>query len=62
METASWDAAAAAFAGALSALAKEPPGSGRDQRRAFAAQYLAAMLLLQAAGADSGAKGARLYR
>jgi hypothetical protein len=62
METASWDAASAAFASALTALTQEAPSASREQRAAFAAQYLAAVLLLKAAGADSGAKGARLYR
>lgn len=62
MEAANWDAAAAAFAGALTTLGSEPPSSSRSERAKFAAQYLAAVMLLKAAGADSSAKGARLYR
>jgi hypothetical protein len=62
METAQWDAAAAAFAGALSALSAEPPSASRSQRCAVAAQYLAAVMLLKVAGADSTPKGAKLYR
>lgn len=62
METAQWDAAAAAFAAALSALSAEPPSASRSQRSAFAAQYLAAVMLLRVAGADSTPKGAKLYR
>jgi hypothetical protein len=62
MEAANWDAAAAAFTGALTTLGSEPPSSSRSERAKFAAQYLAAVMLLKAAGADSSAKGARLYR
>lgn len=62
MESAQWEAAAAAFAAALSALSAEPPSASRAQRCAFAAQYLAAVMLLKAAGADSTPKGAKLYR
>lgn len=62
MESAQWDAAAAAFAAALSALSAEPPSASRAQRCAFAAQYLAAVMLLRVAGADSTPKGAKLYR
>jgi len=62
MESASWDAAASSFSAALSALSGEPPSSSREERAAFAAQYLAAVMLLKAAGADTSAKGARLYR
>jgi hypothetical protein len=62
METAQWDAAAGAFAATLDALASEPPSPSRTQRQQFAAQYLAVVLLLQAAAGGTGAKEARLYR
>jgi hypothetical protein len=62
METASWDAAIASFAQTLQALQREEPGSSREQRQAFAAQYLAAVMLLKAAGAGAGTKEAKLYR
>lgn len=64
MEAANWSAASAAFALALKALQAEAPSSSRSERQAFAAQYLAAVMLLKAASAPgmSAAKSARLYR
>jgi hypothetical protein len=62
METANWDAAIQSFGQTLSALQREEPGSSREQRQAFAAQYLAAVMLLKAAGAGAGRKEAKLYR
>jgi hypothetical protein len=47
METANWDPAAEAFAATLAALAGEPPGPNTTLRQQFAAQYLAAVLLLK---------------
>lgn len=49
---------------ALTALQAEPASSSRSEREAFAAQYLAAVMLLKAAAGSnvSTAKAARLYR
>jgi hypothetical protein len=62
METANWDAAIQSFGQTLHALQREEPSSSREQRQAFAAQYLAAVMLLKAAGAGAGTKEAKLYR
>jgi hypothetical protein len=62
MESASWDAAIQSFSQTLQALQAEPPSDSRQQRQAFAAQYLAAVMLLKAAGAGASAKEAKLYR
>lgn len=62
MESANWDAAIDAFDRTLQALQSEAPSPSRDQRQAFAAQYLAAVMLLKAAGAGAGAREAKLYR
>jgi predicted sugar kinase len=62
METANWDAAIQSFGQTLHALQREEPGSSREQRQAFAAHYLAAVMLLKAAGAGAGTKEAKLYR
>jgi hypothetical protein len=43
-------------------LQRENPGNSREQRQAFAAQYLAVVMLRKAAGAGAGTKQATLYR
>eukprot|EP00879_Flechtneria_rotunda_P017296 GHRR01018118.1.p1 GENE.GHRR01018118.1~~GHRR01018118.1.p1 ORF type:complete len:1217 (+),score=567.02 GHRR01018118.1:272-3922(+) len=62
MESASWDAAIDTFSRTLQALQSEPASASKTQRQAFAAQYLAAVMLLKAAGSGATAKEARLYR
>eukprot|EP00775_Hariotina_reticulata_P010067 gene10067-10222_t len=62
MQSADWNAAAESFTQTLQALLSEASGPSRAQRQAFASQYLAAVMLLKAAGAGTGAKEARLYR
>lgn len=62
MQSANWDSAAESFTQTLQALLLEASGPSRAQRQAFAAQYLAAVMLLKAAGAGTSAKEARLYR
>lgn len=62
MESADWQGSADAFAATLTALAKEPKGEATTQKIQFAAQYLACVLLLEAAIAGSGPREARLYR
>lgn len=63
LEAANWTAAADAFTATLVALEQhEAAGPARAQRQAFAAHYLAAVLLLKAAGTGAGQREAKLYR
>lgn len=62
METARWNDAVASFSQTLQVLQSEPDSPARTQKQSFAAQYLAAVMLLNAAGAGAGPKEAKLYR
>jgi hypothetical protein len=62
MESGEWAGAADAFTAVLAALQGEPEGEAKAKKRQFAAQYLAAVLLLRAAATDTGPRGAKLYR
>lgn len=62
MESGKWKEATKAFDDTMAALSKEPDSQARTSKLSFAAQYYAAVRLVETASKGSGDKEARLYR